>query len=217
MNNWTYDEIKDSVYEYLILRNLISNNQKVIKSEIYKRLSSKYGRSPKSIGYRFSNISYVMKITGREWIKGLNPLENVGSNIIIDIENAILEIEKENITGGINTLKSKDLMIPMGNITPHKSEVTTYEYKRSQGVVDWVKLQSNGKCESCLSDAPFQDINGLPYLEVHHVKTLAEGGSDTITNAVALCPNCHREFHFGKNAIDKKLSLYSKIKRLIIE
>ncbi len=216
MNNWTYDEIKDSVQEYLILRNLISNNLKVNKSEIYKRLSSKYGRSPKSIGYRFSNISYVMKITGREWIKGLNPLENVGSNIINDIENAIVEIEKDIIASGINTFKFKDLIIPQGNSTPPKSETTSYEYIRSQGVVDWVKLQSNGKCELCYKDAPFNDINGLPYLEVHHVKTLAEGGSDTISNAVALCPNCHRELHYGLRSNDKKLSLYKNIERLII-
>jgi 5-methylcytosine-specific restriction protein A len=40
--------------------------------------------------------------------------------------------------------------------------------------------------------------DGMPYLEVHHVKQLKDGGSDRIDNAVALCPNCHRKAHYGK-------------------
>ena len=44
---------------------------------------------------------------------------------------------------------------------------------------------------------PFLKINGARYLEVHHLKRLADGGSDTIENAVAVCPNCHRELHFN--------------------
>ncbi|WP_080666815.1 HNH endonuclease signature motif containing protein [Variovorax paradoxus] len=38
---------------------------------------------------------------------------------------------------------------------------------------------------------------GDPYLEVHHITPLALGGDDTVDNAWALCPNCHREKHFG--------------------
>jgi len=28
---------------------------------------------------------------------------------------------------------------------------------------------------------------------------LSEGGEDTIDNAGALCPNCHKQAHFGRN------------------
>jgi 5-methylcytosine-specific restriction enzyme A len=35
--------------------------------------------------------------------------------------------------------------------------------------------------------------------EIHHVKLLADSGEDTVENAMALCPNCHRESHFGIN------------------
>ena len=47
----------------------------------------------------------------------------------------------------------------------------------------------------CEKDAPFKDKNGKPYLESHHVITLAEGGPDAIFNTVAMCPNCHRKVH----------------------
>nr|WP_275041241.1 HNH endonuclease signature motif containing protein [Halomonas meridiana] len=46
--------------------------------------------------------------------------------------------------------------------------------------------------------APFnRKSDGSPYLEVHHRKPLAEGGDDTVANAIALCPNCHRAAHYG--------------------
>ncbi|HHQ4496099.1 TPA: HNH endonuclease, partial [Aeromonas hydrophila] len=59
-------------------------------------------------------------------------------------------------------------------------------------------LIANGKCEHCKKDAPFIRIkDGTPYLEVHHKEKLADGGEDTLENTIALCPNCHRKFHFG--------------------
>ena len=39
------------------------------------------------------------------------------------------------------------------------------------------------------------DKNNLPYLEEHHVKQLADGGTDSMDNVVAICPNCHRRMH----------------------
>lgn len=60
MENWGYNEIYDSVEEYISLQNKILNNERVKKSDIYLRLSKKHGRSPKAFEYRFSNISSVL-------------------------------------------------------------------------------------------------------------------------------------------------------------
>jgi len=65
--------------------------------------------------------------------------------------------------------------------------------------------------------APFIGNDGLPYLEVHHVMPLASHGSDTATNAVALCPNCHRCCHYSNDSDEFKLRLYEKIPRLELE
>lgn len=59
--------------------------------------------------------------------------------------------------------------------------------------------------------------DGLPYLEVHHVMPLACHGSDTPSNAVALCPNCHRRCHYAIDRDQFKLALYENIPRLILE
>ncbi|MGL6002403.1 MAG: HNH endonuclease, partial [Plesiomonas sp.] len=56
----------------------------------------------------------------------------------------------------------------------------------------------NGCCQKCKNEAPFnRKSDGTPYLEVHHKIFLSDGGEDTVENSIALCPNCHRELHFG--------------------
>jgi len=81
--------------------------------------------------------------------------------------------------------------------TPELTVVTTRVYKRSPCVVAEVLLRANGKCQSCNRDAPFVKEDGTPFLEVHHIEWLSKGGEDSVENAIALCPNCHRQAHFG--------------------
>ena len=57
------------------------------------------------------------------------------------------------------------------------------------------KRRSKGICDLCGKPAPFNDRNGNPYLESHHIVWLSKGGKDEIDNVVALCPNCHRSMH----------------------
>jgi 5-methylcytosine-specific restriction protein A len=82
---------------------------------------------------------------------------------------------------------------------PRKMHVVTEVYVRNADVVVEVLHRAQGVCERCDQRAPFlRQSNGKPYLEVHHVEQLAHGGEDTVENAQALCPNCHRELHYGK-------------------
>jgi len=66
---------------------------------------------------------------------------------------------------------------------------------RNSYVAELAKRLANGKCELCGEEAPFTDSQGNHYLEVHHIIWLSQGGADTISNTVALCPNCHRKMH----------------------
>jgi hypothetical protein len=84
---------------------------------------------------------------------------------------------------------------------PQKPEVrrqTVEVFVRNVYVVAEVLERAGGECELCGKPAPFlRATDGRPYLEVHHRVRLADGGDDTVENALALCPNCHREQHFG--------------------
>ena len=81
---------------------------------------------------------------------------------------------------------------------PKRRKTTVWEFIRNPDVVAEVLERAGGVCEVCANHAPFvRASNQTPYLEVHHKRKLADGGLDTVRNAVALCPNCHRRFHYG--------------------
>jgi len=81
---------------------------------------------------------------------------------------------------------------------PVRTLVLTTEFRRNPDVVAEVLERAGGTCESCHEPAPFaRRSDGTPYLEVHHRLPLAQEGEDTIENAIAQCPNCHRMAHFG--------------------
>lgn len=81
---------------------------------------------------------------------------------------------------------------------PQKVQYVQAGFKRNQLVVAEVLARANGICQQCKKPAPFRKAhNNELYLEVHHKTRLADHGDDTIDNAIALCPNCHREAHYG--------------------
>jgi len=81
---------------------------------------------------------------------------------------------------------------------PITMRVTSIVYRRYPDVVAEVLARAGGICDGCKSKAPFnRKSTREPYLEVHHKKQLARGGDDTVENAEALCPNCHRHRHHG--------------------
>jgi 5-methylcytosine-specific restriction endonuclease McrA len=110
--------------------------------------------------------------------------------------------------------KDVSLFPPEGQEHPTKKEVVTIQVCRDPAVKAWVLKTSKGKCAYCRKKAPFIDDDSLPFLEVHHVLHLANGGPDTVNNAVALCPNCHRALHHAKDRETRVAELYQSYGRL---
>jgi hypothetical protein len=88
---------------------------------------------------------------------------------------------------------------PLGNEKPlRKPSPPSERFVRDPQVVAYVQQRARGDCEACLKKAPFERDDGAPFLETHHLTRLADGGPDTVENAVAVCPNCHRLLHHGR-------------------
>jgi len=114
-------------------------------------------------------------------------LEDVES----DFKEAVKKSSQSSSDERIRRLKESDKF-------PKSIAVSTNAYLRNPDVVAETLFQSKGVCGNCKNKAPFTRLSdGSPYLEVHHKIPLAQGGEDTLENAIALCPNCHREMHFG--------------------
>ncbi|MBI4242769.1 MAG: HNH endonuclease, partial [Planctomycetes bacterium] len=87
----------------------------------------------------------------------------------------------------------------IGSVSPSIRYCTIKRHDRTPTVSAIAKLRAGFKCEVQECDyKPFIGIYNLPYVEVHHITRLAEGGEDTLKNTACLCPIHHREIHFGK-------------------
>ena len=93
--------------------------------------------------------------------------------------------------------ETREMALKEAEPNPIKQKVQTTVFKRNPYVVAAAIEKANGVCAYCRKLAPFCRPDGSPFLEVHHEIPLAKGGRDTVENAVALCPNCHRKAHFG--------------------
>jgi 5-methylcytosine-specific restriction enzyme A len=84
------------------------------------------------------------------------------------------------------------------NVKPEIIFTYSQSFKRNPDVVAEVLERANGKCACCKKAAPFiKAKDNTPYLEVHHKIFLVNGGEDSVENSEALCPNCHRQKHYG--------------------
>ena len=107
-----------------------------------------------------------------------------------------------------SSLSSPKPVAPQKEKIPIPQEQTTKVYLRNHDTALAAKARAGGIFQLCDQPAPFLAVDGTPYLESHHIIWLSQGGSDTIDNIAALCPNCHRKMHIVNAAADiKKLLL----------
>jgi hypothetical protein len=110
-----------------------------------------------------------------------------------------LEAEEKRLAG-----KSVDDLLALyrkrpKNLKPLRRSQSVAAYDRDPMVVTLRKKLASNRCEvdGCTSPV-FENDAGEPFVEVHHLVPLAQGGEDVLENTVALCPTHHRYLHIGK-------------------
>lgn len=230
-SGWSDQELEASVDAYLKMLGLEQSRQtfkKSVENQLLREgpLSK---RSASSVEYRMQNISAVLEQMDLPRINGYRPAKNIGAGISERIRKVLDKkivpgaseyaptANHETLISRASKLQKQGLKVePAGNPSPPQVSTLTTSYVRDPKVRAWVTDLAKGICEGCGQKAPFE-ADGLPFLEVHHVKHLAQKGSDSITNAVALCPNCHRRCHLSSDKVEFTLSLYTKVERLMRE
>lgn len=229
---WTDEELEASVDAYLKMLTLELSDQPFKKSAENRLLREGILRlrSASSIEYRMQNISAVLEQLGLRRITGYMPARNIGVGVSERIRSVLAT--KASLHPDIKAATADDAVLetrastlqklaltnpPQGILNPQQVNTTSNSYVRDPEVRAWVRQNAAGICEGCAEPAPFTLDSGLPFLEVHHVKHLAQGGSDRTSNAVALCPNCHQRCHRSSERDIFTKGLYSKIDRLVSE
>ncbi len=174
-------------------------NKAIIESNnipiyLFKKLSkNKYEFSG---NYKYSG--WVEEKDNSKWFRLERNNEKLFNNeISLKSYNEIIENEEARIS----RLSAEERAKERKNNRDKKVErviIKEVRYVRDPYVVCDALDRANGICEKCKEKAPFiRKKDNTPYLEVHHMVPLSEGGPDTLDNVIAICPNCHRKMHFG--------------------
>ncbi len=88
---------------------------------------------------------------------------------------------------------------------PNRKEFLVETFARDRGWVKEAKEKFGLYClhPGCLNTFKKQD--GLPYIEVHHIVPLFEGGEDAIWNLAVICAHHHKMAHFADDVTQKDL------------
>jgi predicted HNH restriction endonuclease len=125
-----------------------------------------------------------------------NWIESTTGTIIADDYHKILETSIEKSKK--DTEERRKERLREAPKVPESFQIVQRGFKRNPDVIASVLARANGVCEKCKKPAPFiRASNNTPYLEIHHRVMLSQDGEDTEENAMAVCPNCHKELHFG--------------------
>jgi len=230
---WSDEEYKATVESYLWMLGQEKNGKPYNKSQVNQALrdGTLAARSKPSVEFRMRNISAVLEELCLPWIKGYLPAGNVRGDGKEKIKFYLASVggynpedyfptdDPEDFEQKVRTLREKiqTTSDPIGNKNPQQTSATITRFIRDPAVKASVLEKAVGICEGCGSPAPFYDPAGKPFLEVHHLKLLAEKGSDTIANAVALCPNCHRRCHHSSDKDVFIETIYQNVARLVLE
>lgn len=170
--------------------------------------------------HRFVNqLTYI----GHHFRQGHDKLGK--SRRMIVFEFAITEnLAQSNSPEEINKVNDLNLLRAMASIAGNTEDdsSTVFERKmvvrkRAAAIKKYALVRANGFCEACDELAPFVKVNMEPFLEVHHLTRLSDGGIDKPKNVAAICPNCHRRVHYSKDGKEYNDKLIKKIREREIQ
>ena len=154
----------------------------------------------KAVSAAWKHIAYYEQLEGTR-LKKLSSVVQQFQNSIdgpVSAEVKDAEFAAAVVNAISDSTASRQKRLKVAKKKPGVLIATTKVFIRNPDVVAEVLHRAKGSCEVCKQPAPFfRKIGGSAYLEVHHTVQLAHGGEDTVENAIAVCPNCHRKQHYG--------------------
>lgn len=129
-------------------------------------------------------------------LMGPQRLDSETYQYICEVENIdMVDEEREKYINNIPKDKLRELAVKRSTNSVKVKYLKTKTYSRDSIIAKEAKDRANGICQLCEKPAPFLDKHGEPFLQTHHIRWLSRGGSDSIDNTIALCPNCHQRMH----------------------
>lgn len=171
-------------------------NRAIRNHEIENKKLYVFFRAPRETGYLLlGEFRYAGHF--RRWAPDVNGrLRRAIAFLLEPLDGALREGSRASLDHEIEDILEHGRL----EDAPRVKKLVVGRYARSLSVIRETLRRADSVCELCGQPAPFYDINGKPFLEIHHIIPLAEGGPDSLSNTVALCPNCHRAVHYAEEA-----------------
>ncbi len=136
----------------------------------------------------------------------LSFIDNSGTYTLRGVE--LLEKEKEEL---------KNITISSDE-EPNKIEYIRETYIRNSKLVIEARERFSSKCFIPQCNNTFLTPKKIPYIEVHHIIPLFEGGEDALWNLSTLCAHHHKMAHFAEKKVVTSLqSELLDINKFILE
>lgn len=119
--------------------------------------------------------------------------------------------EESNLPNTIGLLRKRAYENATNTALSHEAISVRMSRLYNNDLLCYVLARSNGFCEACGAQAPFLRKNGEPYLEIHHIVEVCNGGANSPENIAALCPNCHRKVTYGIDSDSYNMEIRQKI------
>ncbi|WP_270406029.1 HNH endonuclease [Paenibacillus timonensis] len=169
--------------------------------------------------YESINYSEIRKKLNPPWQNSVRKISETAFTEILKAANVI----NINLYQDISDIETKQDPIELlksfnekyQNLSPQKRDrVVSAHIDRGKSVTDALKKILGHNCQICGIDG-FEKKNSDRYIEAHHLTQLSLNQIESLCseNVILVCPNCHRELHYGKTIIieDKGTQIYIKL------
>jgi predicted restriction endonuclease len=109
-----------------------------------------------------------------------------------------------NITATDNSISEQlaELNQKMQHVSPERiDKLVSTTIRNDTKVINALKKAANFKCQFPSCGQQIKKKGGGFYIEVAHIKSVAQGGQSILGNLLVLCPNHHKEFDYGELSI----------------
>jgi len=147
--------------------------------------------------FRPSNVNAIPKVRQQlQYLRNdgvLGFMDRRGTYTLKNMDVLAGEVEEESM---IQVIKSSP---------PEKKEYLLEVFARDRGWVSEAKSRFGCYCLYPRCANHFLKPDGEPYIEVHHILPLCEGGEDSLWNLAVVCAHHHRMAHFADTDVRAKL------------
>lgn len=189
------------------------------KQEIFEKYSNSFGsqyyESRPDQGYFIGyNVKVVEKLNLSKpsnfrfpqlgWLRADS---EIARNWILSLSDEEIGVLDDYTPGNKKTLWEMLLEIDkkMQDVSPERIEkLVSRTLRKDSRIVELLKRANDYACQFPGCGKRIIKKSGGYYIEVAHVKSVAQDGQSVLGNLVVLCPNHHKEFDFGDLKIEEQ-------------